>query len=260
MEKKHYTREQIAQRIIDHGDLLVIYYNKIYRLNSWIKYHPGGEMAILHMIGKDATDEINAYHPDHILRNKLPLFYFGDVHTQDCNEYKSLNLPIQFYNHKNDLNNNRLLTSELLLSINNKTMIQNPNEHKHIIEEYRKLCYKLRFLGLFQCNYYDYTRECLRYLFLAFFALYFFINATKSWHYYISAIFLGAFWHQLTFTAHDAGHLAITHSYRIDSYIGIFVANILGGISLGWWKHHHNIHHLVTNSPEHDPGINKKKA
>jgi delta8-fatty-acid desaturase len=65
---------------------------------------------------------------------------------------------------------------------------------------------------------------------------------------------MGAFWHQLTFTAHDAGHLGITHSYRIDSYIGIFIANLLGGISIGWWKYHHNIHHLVTNSPEHDPG------
>jgi sphingolipid 8-(E)-desaturase len=100
----------------------------------------------------------------------------------------------------------------------------------------------------------DYARESVRYLLLAFCASYLFLNATKSWHYYLSAVFLGAFWHQLTFTAHDAGHLAITHSYRIDSWIGIFIGNLLGGISIGWWKHHHNIHHLVTNSPEHDPG------
>lgn len=52
LEKKKYTREQIAERIIEHGDLLVIYFNKIYRLNSWIKHHPGGELAILHMVGK----------------------------------------------------------------------------------------------------------------------------------------------------------------------------------------------------------------
>jgi cytochrome b involved in lipid metabolism len=51
-EKKKYTREEIAQRIIDHGDLLVIYFNKIYRLNAWIKHHPGGEMVILHMVGR----------------------------------------------------------------------------------------------------------------------------------------------------------------------------------------------------------------
>jgi cytochrome b involved in lipid metabolism len=52
MEKKSYTRKQIAQRIIENEDLLIIYSNKIYRLNSWIKHHPGGDMVILHMIGK----------------------------------------------------------------------------------------------------------------------------------------------------------------------------------------------------------------
>ena len=52
LEKKVYTRQEIAERIADHGDLLVIHSNKIYRLNSWIKHHPGGDMVILHMVGK----------------------------------------------------------------------------------------------------------------------------------------------------------------------------------------------------------------
>ncbi|CAF1132126.1 unnamed protein product [Adineta steineri] len=255
VEKKKYTREEIAQRIIDNGDLLVIHSNKIYRLNAWIKHHPGGDMVILHMVGKDATDEINAYHSDHILRTKLPLFYFGDVDTENCDDFKSLIPPVQCDYNIKDINNNRLLTPETLLHYNNENMIQDSNEHKHIIEAYRQLYSKLRFLGLFDCNYFEYGRECIRYFILAFLAIYFFVTATKAWHYNISAVFLGAFWHQLTFTAHDAGHLAITHSYRIDSYIGIFIANVLGGISIGWWKYHHNIHHLVTNSPEHDPDI-----
>jgi len=51
-EKKKYTRGDIARCIIDNGDLLIIYFNKIYRLNNWIKHHPGGEMVILHMVGK----------------------------------------------------------------------------------------------------------------------------------------------------------------------------------------------------------------
>ena len=51
-KQQTYTREQIAARIVDHGDHLVIYKNKIYRLNNWIKHHPGGEMVILHMIGR----------------------------------------------------------------------------------------------------------------------------------------------------------------------------------------------------------------
>ena len=162
--KKSYTREEIARQIIDHNDLLVIHSNKIYRLNSWIKHHPGGDMVILHMVGKvsarklklnrmlscsskDATDEMNAYHSDEIIRTKLPLFYYGDVKNEKNEGYSSLNSPIQFDNQKNDWNNNRLLTSEALLTNDKDSMITNANEHKHIIQAYRQLVYKLRFLG-----------------------------------------------------------------------------------------------------------------
>ena len=52
MNLKSFTREQIAERIADHGDALLIYQNGVYRVNNWMKYHPGGEMIIQHMIGK----------------------------------------------------------------------------------------------------------------------------------------------------------------------------------------------------------------
>ena len=70
-----------------------------------------------------------------------------------------------------------------------------------------------------------------------------------------SAFFLGCFWHQLVFTAHDAGHMGITHNFHVDTVIGMFIADYLGGLSLGWWKRSHNVHHIVTNEPEHDPDI-----
>ncbi|CAF3353946.1 unnamed protein product [Rotaria sp. Silwood1] len=230
--KKKYTREEIARRIVKDDDLLIIYQNKVYRLNTWIKYHRGGELAILHMIGKDAANEINAYHSDHMLQNKLPLYYFGDIVDEDHDHFHSRIPPIEYYYKQNEFNN-----------------------HYILIDETPKTSLKISISCFFDCNYFDYSWECIRYLLLAFFAAYVFIGATSSWHHYLSAAFLGALWHQLTFTAHDAGHLAITHSYRIDSFIGIFIGNLLGGISIGWWKHHHNIHHLVTNSSEHDPDI-----
>jgi delta8-fatty-acid desaturase len=49
--------------------------------------------------------------------------------------------------------------------------------------------------------------------------------------------------------------MGITHNWHIDTLIGMFIANFIGGLSLGWWKHNHNIHHVVTNAPEHDPDI-----
>lgn len=40
-----------------------------------------------------------------------------------------------------------------------------------------------------------------------------------------------------------------------DTLIGAFIADFCCGLSIGWWKSSHNVHHLVTNMPEHDPDI-----
>lgn len=40
------------------GDAVVIFQDHVLRLNSWLKVHPGGDLAIRHMIGRDATSEI----------------------------------------------------------------------------------------------------------------------------------------------------------------------------------------------------------
>lgn len=57
------------------------------------------------------------------------------------------------------------------------------------------------------------------------------------------------------FTAHDAGHRGITGNFVYDTLIGAFIADFCCGLSIGWWKASHNVHHLVTNMPEHDPDI-----
>lgn len=46
--------------MIADGKAIVILDDMVLRLDSWLHLHPGGERAILHMIGKDATDEVNA--------------------------------------------------------------------------------------------------------------------------------------------------------------------------------------------------------
>lgn len=122
---------------------------------------------------------------------------------------------------------------------------------QHIIQKYRALGEKIEAEGLYNCNYGAYAIEGARYATLFALSMVF-----LQWRWYaLSAFFLGCFWHQLTFTAHDAGHLAITHDYQTDTVIGIVFADFLGGLSLGWWKRSHNVHHIVTNSPEHDPDI-----
>ena len=120
-----------------------------------------------------------------------------------------------------------------------------------IVEKYRQLNERIKAEGLYQCNYSAYAVEVCRYSLLFMSFIYF---LRKGW-YSLSAIFLGLFWHQLVFTAHDAGHMGITHNFIIDTIIGIIIADFIGGLSLGWWKRSHNVHHIVTNSPEHDPDI-----
>lgn len=121
----------------------------------------------------------------------------------------------------------------------------------NIVRKYRALDERIKKEGLYQCNYGAYAVEASRYsLLFGLFGLF------LSWGWYApSAFFLGCFWHQLVFTAHDAGHMGITHNFHVDTTIGIIIADFLGGLSIGWWKRNHNVHHIVTNSPEHDPDI-----
>jgi len=120
-----------------------------------------------------------------------------------------------------------------------------------IVQKYRQLGERIKAEGLYKCNYVAYAWEGLRYGTLFGLMLLF-----LRWEWYAaSGLCMGAFWHQLAFTAHDAGHMGITHHFHVDTVIGIVIADFLGGLSVGWWKRNHNVHHIVTNSPEHDPDI-----
>ena len=120
-----------------------------------------------------------------------------------------------------------------------------------VVRKYRELDQRLRAEGLYDCNYSAYAVEACRYTFLAGMSFMF-----LQWGWYAtSGLFLGCLWHQLVFTVHDAGHMGITHDFTIDTTIGILLADFIGGLSVMWWKLNHNVHHVVTNSPEHDPDI-----
>lgn len=120
-----------------------------------------------------------------------------------------------------------------------------------IKKKYRELDQRIRDEGLYNCNYFSYFIEFCR---CSLCGALFYMFLRMGW-YTTSAFFLGCLWHQLVFTAHDAGHMGITHNFHVDSVFGYIIADYIGGLSLGWWKHNHNVHHIVTNAPEHDPDI-----
>ncbi|KAH3679892.1 hypothetical protein WICMUC_000635 [Wickerhamomyces mucosus] len=346
MEPKILSRSEIEHRI-SKGDCIVIYKDFVLKLNKWIDYHPGGDKAVHHLVGRDATDEMIAYHSDETQdtftkwkigkiqgkwENFLPPIQGGKFRsfveqkpesissnisdnsnedsgcwstsvssesTSDCNEstpdpepeHESYVVPepssivnakqrspmageilaanieplikqgdvpsigkLEYYEKKvvkdpsdNFINYDRSLLKEdleTLPSLDYKTQ-------KLLSEEYNKLHDKIIKAGYYNCNYWKYGEEALRIgsLFTISFVLLYFKQ------YFLSAIAIGGAWQQMVFIAHDAGHISITHQYEVDNIIGMTVASWLGGLSLGWWKRNHNVHHLITNDPVHDPDI-----
>jgi hypothetical protein len=49
-----------VEGLIAEGKSIIIVDQKVLKVDPWMKYHPGGDKAIRHMIGRDATDEVNA--------------------------------------------------------------------------------------------------------------------------------------------------------------------------------------------------------
>lgn len=138
-----------------------------------------------------------------------------------------------------------------------------------IAVEYRELHRQIKDQGLYACRYREYAKESIRYTLL--FGTFLYLLHIK-W-YLTSALALGLFWvyikilsnhglsslihqqQQIMFTAHDAAHCGITANFTIDTLIAAFVADFCCGLSIGWWKSSHNVHHLITNDPTHDPDI-----
>jgi cytochrome b involved in lipid metabolism len=55
-----FSRQDIHQ-LIAKGHQIIIANHRVLKLDKWLTRHPGGEKTILHMVGRDATDEINGY-------------------------------------------------------------------------------------------------------------------------------------------------------------------------------------------------------
>jgi delta8-fatty-acid desaturase len=190
----------------------------VYNLKSWAKIHPGGDLIIGHFLYKDATSEFNSQHPEYVRKEILPRYFIGTLHPDE----------------------KTIMDTEL-----SKSFIQ--------LEK------RLRERNLFSLTPGFYILEILKCICIFTVCLWLLINFAKQNDSYLTYSFaglvMGAFWHQLAFVGHDLGHNEISHKMSIDHLLGIFVGTFCGGISIGWWKDTHNVHHVVTNDPEHDPDI-----
>lgn len=60
MDRDRVLTEDVVDAMIANGDTIVVFQDHVLRLNSWLSHHPGGSLAILHMVGRDATNEITS--------------------------------------------------------------------------------------------------------------------------------------------------------------------------------------------------------
>lgn len=260
-----WTRAEIAERIVT-GDNLVILQGQVLRVPaSWLVAHPGGSLSILHFVGRDATDEIEAYHPAAVLsmmkRYAVGIVYVGKegwapllppvqngwvrrmggsgkaewhreaepmISMSDASAPSRSSPEILLVHKDTPLSAGRPSLESLEPSLG-KLSLDVQTEHARA---YRELHDRVTKAGLYQCRYLTgYGPEVARYLILAGLTIFAF---SKGW-FITSAVVLGFLWQQLAFVCHDLGHNGVTHNWMVDRLVGISIANFIGGISLGWW-------------------------
>jgi fatty acid desaturase len=77
----------------------------------------------------------------------------------------------------------------------------------------------------------------------------------ESWWQLLTAAYLAVVATQIAFVGHDAGHRQIFRRRWANDLVGLVHANLLVGISFGWWVPKHNAHHTNPNHEELDPDI-----
>ncbi|MEU1590729.1 acyl-CoA desaturase [Micromonospora sp. NPDC005710] len=82
-----------------------------------------------------------------------------------------------------------------------------------------------------------------------------FIRLGSSWWQTATAAGVAVLLAQVAFLGHDAGHRQIFGSRQANDVLGMICANLVTGISYGWWVDKHNRHHAHPNTEGRDPDI-----
>ncbi|MGW0818461.1 fatty acid desaturase family protein [Streptomyces viridiviolaceus] len=82
-----------------------------------------------------------------------------------------------------------------------------------------------------------------------------FLVLGDSWHQLIVAAALAVVFGQLGLAAHDLAHRQVFSRRRPSEAGGLLVANLLLGMSYGWWMNKHTRHHANPNHEGKDPDV-----
>jgi fatty acid desaturase len=123
------------------------------------------------------------------------------------------------------------------------------------VSEFTALTRTVQELGLMRRRYgYYWTKFAFLLALLAGTGVAFVLLGESWWQMAVAAV-LAVVLTQFAFLGHDAAHRQIFRSGRWNDWASLVVANLLGGLSYGWWQHKHSRHHARPNTRGGDPDM-----
>jgi acyl-lipid Delta6-acetylenase / acyl-lipid (9-3)-desaturase len=219
-----YTWAQVQEHRTP-SDAWMVYNDKVYDVSGWYE-HPGGAVIFTHA-GDDMTDIFAAFHAPGS-QNMMKKFLIGDlIPNEDGQAHKTA-------------------------------------QQRAFEKGYRDLRSKLVMMGMFKCNiwFYVYKQLSNMSMWAAACAVMYFASPDNIAAHFGAAMFMGLFFQQCGWLAHDFLHHQVYRNRRYGDYTGLFWGNLMQGFSVQWWKNKHNGHHAVPNlhnstaeSQDGDPDI-----
>jgi fatty acid desaturase len=121
--------------------------------------------------------------------------------------------------------------------------------------DYTKLTRQIKQAGLLERRHGYYTAKLILNLGLLAAGGAALVALRDSWWQLVTAAYLAVVFTQIAFVGHDAGHRQIFRSRRANNLVGLVHANLLVGVSFGWWVGKHDRHHSNPNHEDLDPDI-----
>src|SRR5215204_3364062 len=121
--------------------------------------------------------------------------------------------------------------------------------------DFTELARRIKDAGLMRRRYGYYWTKLIGVPIVFATAIALFIWIGDSWWQMFTAVGFAVLFTQTAFLGHDAAHRQIFKSGRWNDWISVVIANLLVGISYGWWQRKHNRHHANPNKVEADPDI-----
>ena len=189
------------------GEKLLAIDGIVYDVSVWATKHPGGPELLCSCFSADATDIFYAFHPQKCMNSTA---------------HKVL----------------ARLPQVGTIEVAPKSALQHDFEllRKHAVD-----------IGLYQVCPWSYAAILMRVLLLLILAICFTATATTFAGVLAAGLVMALYLQQAAFVGHDCGHNSVTFSAAVDGLLGFIVGPLMTGVSISWWKHSHNVHHVETN-------------